>query len=214
SKGYSKSYSKNDSKGYSKSYSKKQTKNESKKHIKNDSNLKKKSTFNHEAFTNNPTISPTDATPYTTTSKWMFQGEVSACDRPVDSLLNLDLDYKQAQCIEKVTKIKEDEIKLMLRERIKEKNFDNFQFIVEQNENKEDDLPLMNDSNHVIMSIIEIKEMINILNTELFKISDQNQHISTGEKSKSILEIKEKIYKKKGNNLTKELKKHRNVEFI
>lgn len=147
---------------------------------------------------------------YNFEKKWMYQGEASAYDRPINSLLDLDIDYKQAQAVIKQTVLEEDQIKLLVKSRLRERVFDNFIFEKPKEEEKIENLEINNES---ILTIEEIQEMIAHLNSQLVQISDMNNHITNHRNNKPKAEIFKKR-KKTETDLTKKLSKHKNVKFI
>lgn len=142
--------------------------------------------------------------------KWMYQGEASAHDRPVNSLLELDIDYRQAQAVIKQSVMEEDEIKSLVKSRIRERVFDNFISEIPQENEKIEDLKIDNDS---ILTIEEIKDMIAHLNSQLIQISDMNNHITSYRSNNPRTKIPIKR-KNRATDTTKKLKKYNNVEFI
>lgn len=142
--------------------------------------------------------------------KWMYQGEATAQDRPVNSLLDLDIDFRQAQSVAKTTAEEEDEILFAVKQRLRENNFDNFVFSKLENIEKDEEMPVENQN---ILTIAEIEDMMNDLTKDLLLISDMNNNITNTKETQKKLENKRKSKVRK-TNIVNQLKKHKNVQFI
>lgn len=142
--------------------------------------------------------------------KWMYQGEASAYDRPTNSLLNLDIDYRQTQTVTKQSKLEEDEIKSLVKSRIREKKFDNFVFVTSKPDDEEEEFKVECDT---VLSPEEIKELLGELTKELLQIGDMNRFITSPKNTETKSEVQKKVKKRKIN-ISTQLKKQKNVEFI
>lgn len=147
-------------------------------------------------------------------TEWMYKGEATAFDRPINSLLEVDVDFRQSRHTGKQTEIQEDEIKLLVKERLREKKFDNFIFAIPKSDiDSSEEIKTEGTS---LLSFEEIEEMIQLLDIELMQISDLNNHVCDYNVTKSnILKNKKvKAQKKEKDKVEKELKKYKNVEFV
>lgn len=148
---------------------------------------------------------------YIQDKEWMYQGEVTASERPINSLLDHDFDFKQVKSVTKQTDKEEEEIEAIVRERCREKKFDNYQ-IEEQHEEEENaEHEEIKTGNSEVLTVEEVQTMIDTLNHELYMLSDMNSYMTEGSKNKIVTPDVRKKHKK---NTDKELKKHKNVNII
>lgn len=153
---------------------------------------------------------------YVRGKEWMHRGETNAFDRPKNSLLNCDFEFKQAKTVSKQSEDEELEIKLLVKERVKEKKFDNIEFRAETNEENEIAQEIVPTGNGTVLSCEEIEDLLNVLNVELMKISDLNNNICEYKSSNPTKKPKDRpnSAQKNKESAIKELKKHKNVKII
>lgn len=150
---------------------------------------------------------------YIKEKEWMYQGETTAHERPLNSLVNCDIEFRQAKAVIKQDKSEEDKMKLLVKERLRENRFDNYVFEVENGEKEPEEEIKAN--NNIVMDNEEIEETLNMLNIELMKISDLNNNICEYETVQPMKKKNDSSKRlKKGSAVMKELKKHKNVEII
>lgn len=70
-------------------------------------------------------------------NEWMYKGEASSINRPKNSLLNCDLEFKQLKTMPKYDENIEKEILIVVKECLRQKTFDNVMIEVEEKEVKD-----------------------------------------------------------------------------
>lgn len=151
------------------------------------------------------------------TKNWKNIGEVTKSDRPINSLLTSKIDFKQKAPLSSISAEAEDELRILVKHRIKEKNYDNFKPVIKTNdvfektEIVDDDVEYEED-----MSKEEMIELFWKIDNELSKICDFSNFCALGveKNEKKIFDEKKVSNKVKDAKVLKNLAKNKNVRII
>lgn len=153
---------------------------------------------------------------YVKNKEWMYKGEANAKERPVNSLLNCELEFKQAKVVTKQKESDENEILMLVKARLREKKFDNITFRIE-NDDESDSAPNFKPSDaSAVLNCEEVEDLLDVLNVELMRISDLNNNICEFKRISTKRKTDEhaKNSRSSKSSAIKELKKHKNVQIL
>lgn len=147
---------------------------------------------------------------------WKNIGEVTKTDRPINSLLSAKIDFDQRKPFLPVSADIEVELKKLVKQRIKEKNYDNFKPTKIENkifeDVKEEDVEEYEED----MTKEEMIALFWKIDNELTKMCDFSNFCALGveKDEKKIFEERKKPKKNKDEKIIKELAKNRNVRIV
>lgn len=103
---------------------------------------------------------------------WEFKGEIKASSRPVNSLIDAEVEFEKNEIIVPITKEENQNIFKYVCQRFKEKTFDNFEFKTPKEEVVEEVYDIK-----PIESNKEIFELFDKIETEIKKMVDYGNKI-------------------------------------
>lgn len=150
---------------------------------------------------------------------WSHKGEVKSTDRPKNSLLQSDYDFKQTAPLITNTDI-EDELFKIAQHRIRAKNFDNYK--ITKNSIKEEEVPKYEDSDASEdiddLTENEMQALFWQINKELDLICDEVDFVygiekMKGDVEKGTVKMKTRI-ERRDEKMKKKLAKNKNVTIL